>query len=88
MAYFLWTHTTLDRYFADSSDDNEIWGDSYEIDELEFCKPEVASMKKDIYVSREPCPDCKLFQEQLNDKIGIFFNLFFIKPITIKQAGS
>jgi hypothetical protein len=86
MAYFLWMHTTLDRYFADSGDDDEIWGNCNEIDHLEYCKPDVASMRKDIYVSREPCPDCKLFQERLHSKTGIFFNLFFIKPIT--TAGS
>lgn len=81
MAYFLWMHTTVDRSFEDSNDDGEVWGSCYEIDKLQTCKPDVASMKKDIYVSREPCPDCKLFQQRLYEKAGILFNLFFIKPI-------
>ncbi|KAH9205437.1 hypothetical protein DL95DRAFT_470590 [Leptodontidium sp. 2 PMI_412] len=81
MAYFLWMHTTLDQDFEDSNDDGEIWGNCYEIGDLGTCKPNVASMKKDIYVSREPCRDCTRFQKRLHEKAGILFNLFFIKPI-------
>ena len=87
MAYFLWMHTTLDQGFEDSNDNGEIWGNCYQIGDLETCKPDVAFMKKDIYVSREPCPDCKLFQKRLHEKAGIFFNLFFIKPIVTERVS-
>lgn len=67
-----------------NAEDNEIWGNCHEIHDLELCKPDVASMKKDIYVSREVCSDCKRFQKLLHSKTGIFFNIFFIKPILSK----
>jgi len=50
MAYFLWMHTSVDRNFEDSNDDGDVWGSCYEIDKLQTCKPDVASMKKDIYL--------------------------------------
>ena len=81
MAYFLWMHTSLDWKFEESNDDGEIWGNCCEINELETCKPDIASMRKDIYVSRKPCSDCKLFQQRLHEKADILFNFVFIEPI-------
>ena len=81
MAYFLWMHTCLDRNIEERNDDGEVWGECHEIDKLETCKPDIASMKKDIYVSRKPCSDCKLFQRRLHEKAGVLFNFFFIQPI-------
>lgn len=74
MAYFLWMHTTVDQNFEERNDDREIWGSSYEIRNLHTSKPNVASLKKDIY-------DCKRFQQRLLEREGIRFNFFFIKPI-------
>ncbi len=37
MAYFLWMHTTLDQDFEDSNDNGEIWGNGYQIADLETC---------------------------------------------------
>ena len=83
MAYFLWMHTTVDQNFEERNDDGEVWGSTYEIRSLHISKPDVASLKKDIYVSREPCDDCKRFQQRLLDREGINFNFFFIKPIAV-----
>lgn len=81
MAYFLWMHTTVDQSFEEGNDDGEIWGSICEIRDLHSSKPDVTSLKKDIYVSREPCTDCRRFQKRLLDREGISFNFFFIKPI-------
>ena len=79
-------HTTVDRSFEDSNDNGEVWGSCYEIDKMQTCKPNVVSMKKDIYVSREPCLDCMLFQQRLYEKAGILLNFFIIKPIIAKKV--
>ena len=81
MAYFLWMHTTADRRFEAGIEDGEIAGNCDRIHDLQTCKPDAGLMKKDIYVSRKPCPDCKLFQQRVYEKEGILFNLFFIKPV-------
>lgn len=81
IAYFLWMHTTVDQDFEECNDEGEIWGNSLEVRNLHISKPDVASLKKNIYVSREPCPDCKRFQRRLFEKEDILFNFFFIKPI-------
>ncbi|KFZ25422.1 hypothetical protein V502_00098, partial [Pseudogymnoascus sp. VKM F-4520 (FW-2644)] len=74
MAYFLWMHTTVDQNFEESNDEGEEWGSSDEVRKLHISKPDVASLKKDIYVSREPCADCKRFQQRLLKREGIGFN--------------
>jgi hypothetical protein len=85
MAYFLWMHTTVDRDFTGSYKDEkyspEIWGKCEEIVDLEACKPDVNVLKKDIYISREPCSDCKLFQQKTFEKTGIFFNLSYVNVV-------
>jgi len=81
IAYFLWMHTIVDQKFEESSDEGEMWGSTHEICQLQSSKPDVASVKKDIYVSREPCPDCKSFQQRIFKEEGILFNFFYIKPI-------
>jgi hypothetical protein len=85
MAYFLWMHTTVDRKFSGRYKNNkhsaEIWRSCNEIKDLEACKPDVTAMKKDIYISREPCFDCKRFQQQIFLKTRIFFNLSYVKQI-------
>ncbi|CZS92379.1 uncharacterized protein RAG0_02796 [Rhynchosporium agropyri] len=83
MAYFLWMHTTMDRNFEESNDEGELWGSSDELRELYKSKPDVASLKKDIYVSREPCDDCKRFQQRVLAEEGVCFNFLFIKPIAV-----
>lgn len=89
MAYFLWMHTTLDGEFEDRNDDDdeEIWGNCDKIRDLDACKPDATSMKKDIYSSKEPCLDCTKFRERIHKKTGILFNLFFIKPIVTYTLG-
>lgn len=83
MAYFLWKHTTIDRKFDDcnNDDDEETWGNCEKIHDLQNCKPDVESIKRDIYVSREPCSDCNRFQKRLHEREGILFNFIFIQPI-------
>ncbi|KAG9246898.1 hypothetical protein BJ878DRAFT_247750 [Calycina marina] len=80
-AYFLWMHTTVDVDFEDNNDEVETWGNCQEMYDLQICKPDLALMKKDIYVSREPCKDCKDSQQRSFEKTGIHFYFFFVKPI-------
>ncbi|KAK0124045.1 hypothetical protein ONS95_009030 [Cadophora gregata] len=84
MAYFLWMHTTIDQNFRESNDDGEVWGNNNEMRNLHLSKPDVMLLKKDIYVSRDPCTDCKLFQQRLLEKEGIDFKFFFIRPIVVR----
>ena len=89
MAYFLWIHTTVDRNFEDrsGSEDKETWGNWEEMHNLHITRPDVASMKKDIYVTREPCSDCLQFRERLFDVEGIRFNIILSEP-NAAQIGS
>lgn len=70
MAYFLWKHTTSQGEVTCYSEE--------ELQALEKSKPPVLLVKKEIYVTRDPCDDCKKFQKKVRDKTGIDFNVIFL----------
>jgi hypothetical protein len=75
MAYFLWKHTTLQDEMTHDSDEEDR---SLKLEELEKPKPALLRINKDIYVTTEPCLDCKAFQKRVSEVTGIDFNLIFL----------
>lgn len=49
-----------------------------ELKALERSKPAVLRMKKDIYVSKDQCLDCKALQELAKKMTSIDFNIIFL----------
>jgi hypothetical protein len=77
MAYFLWKYTTLQDELTDDLDE-ELEEKSLKLKALERSKPAVLRMKKDIYVSKDQCLDCKALQERVKEMTGIDFNIGFL----------
>lgn len=78
MAYFLWKHTTLqDKVKHDTAEEKKRNRDLYE---LKFSKPARLRLKKDIYVTKEPCFDCKAFQKRVKKVASIDFNIIHVPP--------
>jgi len=74
IAYFLWNHTTLGQ-LLDEKCTQKI--------NLESFKPVVLGMKKDIYVNKPCCSDCKGFRGRVEDMTGVDFNIIFCETVKL-----
>jgi hypothetical protein len=76
IAYFLWKHIILqDHVTGGLNKDEELEERSLKLKTLEMSKPAVLRIKKNIYVSKNPCDDCKEFQQRVREKTSIDFNI-------------
>jgi len=77
VAYFLWKHTALQDELTDGSA-KKLEERGLKLKALERSKPAVLRMKKDVYVGKDQCPDCKAFQERVKEMAGIDSILIFL----------
>ncbi|KAN0099106.1 hypothetical protein V8E51_012881 [Hyaloscypha variabilis] len=71
MAYVLWnlTSTRTDDDFG-----NE------QMEELEKSRPRLLRTEFDVFVTKEPCVDCRKFQQQVHEVARISFNIKILSP--------
>jgi hypothetical protein len=89
MAYFLWKHTTIQDEVMDDLD-KELEERSLKLKALEKSKLAVLRMKKNIYISKDQCFDCKAFQERVREMTGIDLHVsaFWASVLGVDQLGS